>query len=193
MNFHYLDQLTMTRKICDLKRTFEFSFEVSKQFPIYTRIHFVPFTLSSREGKLEIRKNVSGRSDAEDHLSPSVSLRQRCAGGVGGRPAAENRVQRWKKRRSSLEGVHHDTPRLLEPRNDGETGLRRIQRSARRGRRKVGGNRPRTSFSFDTGRSVEQFVIERFEPPFSSRVPRSSSTIFVWEFYLFPRIPRSSP
>lgn len=78
-------------------------------------------------------------------------------------------------------------PCLLEPRNGGETGRRRIQRSARRETRlrKVGGNRSRTSFSFDTGRSVQQFVIERFEPPFS--FPRSSRTS-VWEFYLSPRI-----
>lgn len=51
-------------------------------------------------------------------------------------------------------------PCLLEPRNGGETGRRRIQRSARRETRlrKVGGNCSRTSFSFDTGRPASNLL-----------------------------------
>lgn len=115
-----------------------------------------PFNFSIREIRNEERSVVPGSRASLGWLQPvsglsrPVSLRQRRAGGVGGRPAAENRVQRWKKRRSWLEGVRvASSSRETMERNRTKKDTKKRAKLETRALRKVGGNRSRTSFSFD--------------------------------------------
>ena len=149
INFHYLDRRKKSPIYIYLFETNISIFVYRNNFQ-FTR-ESIQFSI--REIRNEERSVVLGSRASLGWLQPvsglsrPVSLRQRRAGGVGGRPAAENRVQRWKKRRSWLY-VASSSRETME-RNRTKKDTKKRAKLETRALRKVGGNRSRTSFSFD--------------------------------------------